>query len=120
MPDTQERPISGSTAAAISNAVVRITNHYTGRGPTKARTTISENLVVVVMADTMLKAERTLVEEGESDTVLAIRKKLQSAMRDDLVATVEEHTGRKVAAFMSDNHIDPDMGVEVFALAPVS
>ncbi len=39
-------------------------------------------------------------------------------MRDDLVATVEEHTGRKVAAFMSDNHIDPDMAVEVFALAP--
>lgn len=119
MPDTQERPISGSTAAAISNAVVRITSEYTGRGPTKARTTISHDLIVVLMADTMLKAERSLVEKGESETVLGMRKKFQSAMRDDLVATIEEHTGRKVAAFMSDNHIDPDMGVEVFALAPV-
>ena len=119
MPDTQERSTAGSTAAAISNAVVRITNQYTGRGPTKARTTISHDLVVVVMADTMLKAERSLVEEGESEIVLAMRKKFQSAMRDDLVATVEEHTGRKVIAFMSDNHIDPDMGVEIFPVAPV-
>ena len=120
MPDTQERPTPGSRAAAIANAVVRITNEYTGRGPTKARTTMSENLVVVVMADTMLKSERTLVENGESESVLATRKKFQVAMRDDLVAAVEEHTGRQVAAFMSDNHIDPDMGVEVFALEPVS
>jgi uncharacterized protein YbcI len=118
MPDTQERPTSGLIAAAISNAVVRITSEYTGRGPTKARTTISQDVIVVVMADTMLKAERLLVEKGESETVLGLRKKFQSAMREDLVATVEEHTGRKVAAFMSDNHIDPDMGVEVFALEP--
>ena len=119
MPDTEQRPSSGSTAAAISNAVVRITNQYTGRGPTKARTTISNDLIVVTLRDAMLKAERTLVEKGESETVLAMRKKFQRAMRDDLVATVEEHTGRTVAAFMSDNHIDPDMGVEVFALTPV-
>lgn len=39
-------------------------------------------------------------------------------MRDDLVATVEEHTGRKVTAFMSDNHTNPDMGVEISALSP--
>ena len=116
MPDPQERPTSGHTAAAISNAVVKITAQYTGRGPTKARTTIAEDLVVVVMADTMLKAERSLVEQGEAETVLALRKMFQTAMREDLVATIEEHTGRKVSAFMSDNHIDPDMGAELFVL----
>jgi hypothetical protein len=29
-------------------------------------------------------------------------------MRDDLVGLVETELGRKVIAFMSDNHIDPD------------
>jgi hypothetical protein len=31
---------------------------------------------------------------------------------------VGELTGREVVAFMSANHIDPDMSCEVFALAP--
>jgi uncharacterized protein YbcI len=120
MPDTQERPTTGTMAAAISNSVVRLTHQYTGRGPTKARTTIADNLVVVVMADTMLQAERTLVDNGERESVLAMRRKFQRAMREALIDVVEEHTDRKVAAFMSDNHVDPDMGVEVFVLAPAA
>lgn len=118
MPDSPQRQDSGSRAAAISNAVVQITSEYTGRGPTKASTTIADNLVVVVMAETLVKGERRLVEKGEGETVLALRKRSQLAMRTDLVAAVEGHTGRKVAAVMSDNHIDPDIAVEVFLLAP--
>ena len=39
-------------------------------------------------------------------------------MRSDLVAAVERLTERKVIAFMSDNHIDPDVGTETFLLQP--
>ena len=39
-------------------------------------------------------------------------------MRDDLVAIVERQLGRTVIAFMSQNHIDPDLAVEVFILGP--
>ena len=108
MPDTRERSTVGTTAAAISNSVVKLTSEYTGRGPTKARTTITEDMVIVLMPDTLLKAERTLVESGQADTVREMRRRFQAAMRSDLIAVVEEHTGRNVAAFMSDNHIDPD------------
>jgi hypothetical protein len=31
---------------------------------------------------------------------------------------VEELTGRKVLAFLSDNHLDPDVAVESFVLSP--
>jgi hypothetical protein len=48
-----------------------------------------------------------------------MRKAFQATMGDDLVSGVEEILGRKVVAFMSDNHIDPDVAVEVFILAPV-
>ena len=39
-------------------------------------------------------------------------------MREDLVAAVEILIERKVIAFMSDNHIDPDMAAEIFILEP--
>ncbi len=120
MPETQERPTVGATAAAISNAVVKLTSEYTGRGPTKARTTVTDDMVVVLMADTLLKAERRLIENGAAETVCDMRRKFQSAMRSELIAVIEEHTGRQVAAFMSDNHIDPDFASEVFVLEPAS
>lgn len=37
-------------------------------------------------------------------------------MRNDLVAAVEELLGRRVIAFLSDNHIDPDVAIESFVL----
>ena len=98
----------------ISNAVVRVFREYLGRGPTKARTFISDDMITVVCRDTMTKAERRLHERGEIDTVRHIRRKYQDAMRDDLIAVVEGLTGRKVTAFLSDNHMDPDIAVEVF------
>jgi len=118
MPETKERPSAGSMGAAISNAVVRLTNQYTGRGPTKARTTVAGDVIVVVLADTLIQAERSLVDNGEVGFVLDLRKKFQMAMRNDLIAAIEKETGREVAAFMSDNHVDPDMAVEIFVLTP--
>jgi uncharacterized protein YbcI len=68
------------------------------------------------MHDLMTKAERTLVKSGQPNVVLDMRFGLQQAMRDDLVAAVESLTGRSVMAFMSDNHLDPDLAAEVFVL----
>lgn len=47
-----------------------------------------------------------------------IRKHYQDTTRQELVAAVEKHTGRRVIAFLSDNHIDPDYGIEAFILEP--
>ncbi len=45
---------------------------------------------------------------------------MQSTLADDAISLVEELTGRTVVAFMSNNHIDPDLGVETFVLTPVA
>lgn len=119
MSEVQARA-GGSVAAAISNAGVRILQEYTGRGPTKARTTINRDSVMILFRDTLTKGERKLAEVGDGGTVLQMRHRYQKAMQDDLVAMVEQHMERKVIAFMSDNHIDPDMGAEVFVLEPDS
>jgi uncharacterized protein YbcI len=107
----------GPAAAEISNRVVQITREFLGRGPTRARTTIAGDLVVVVLQDTLLKAERSLVAEGRSETVIDSRRTYQAALREDYVEVVEEVLDREVLAFMSDHHIDPDIAVEVFVLA---
>jgi hypothetical protein len=45
-----------------------------------------------------------------------MRRSFQDVMRDDLVAEVERITGRKVTAFMSSNHLDPDHAIEAYVL----
>jgi uncharacterized protein YbcI len=108
---------SNSLQAAISDLVVRITADYTGRGPTRARTTINGEWVFVTLSETMTKGERTLVAAGKAQFVRDTRKAFQDAMRDEMIFELEALTGRHVIAFLSDNHIDPDLAIECFQLA---
>ena len=114
-----EAPVGGSKAAAISNYVVRTMSEYTGRGATRTRTHIHDDVVTVLLKDTLTKGERSLVSEELDELVLSMRKAFQGTMRGDLIGGVEEILGRTVVAFLSDNHIDPDAAVEVFLLARV-
>ncbi|MEA2298653.1 MAG: hypothetical protein QOF77_1589 [Solirubrobacteraceae bacterium] len=109
---------TGVLASQISRAVVQIWHEYTGRGPTKARTTITEDLVIVLMSDTLLKAEKNLAADGMADQVLSMRRAFQDTMSEDLTEVVEKLTGRTVSAFMSHNHLDPDLAAELFVLEP--
>jgi uncharacterized protein YbcI len=107
-----------SLALEISNRVVGLVAEYTGRGPTKARTTINDDLVVVLPRDTLTKSERHLVASGQRDTVLQLRSAFQLAMQEEASTAISELTGRDVIGFMSANHIDPDLAIEAFVLAP--
>jgi uncharacterized protein YbcI len=114
--EAQPRHPDGSLTADLSRHVVQLFSEYTGRGPTKARTTIRDNLVVCVTQDCMTKAERRLVAEGEADLVDTIRRRFQTAMRADLVAEVERLTGRTVVSFLSDHDARQDFAAEIFIL----
>jgi uncharacterized protein YbcI len=106
----------GRLAADISRAVVRLFSEQTGRGPTKCRTTIDAELIVVLLHDSMTHAERTLVQAGKHDDVLRIRRTFQETMRPSLVEAVEGLTERSVVSFMSANAIDPDAAAEIFVM----
>ena len=115
-----EAPIpDGELAAKISNTVVRALSRTTGRGPTKAKTTLGPDGVFVVLQDTLTRGEQTLADVGQHDTVLDLRHRWQMIMKKDVSREIEQLTERKVIGFMSDNHIDPDLAVEVFVLEPV-
>jgi uncharacterized protein YbcI len=116
LPGRAERPTGGRLNADLARAVVRAHRDCTGRGPTKAQAFFRHNVVVCVVQSVLTRAERSLVEAGRSAAVVEGRRELQATMRPQLVSAVEELTGCRVTAFLSDNHVEPDVGVEVFVL----
>ena len=106
----------GPLRGGISRAVVGLFSAHTGRGPTKARTTIDGKLIVVLLHDSMTHGEQTLVQAGRHAEVLQMRRTFQETMRPSLVEAVEALTDRTVVTFMSANDIDPDAAAEIFLM----
>jgi uncharacterized protein YbcI len=116
---TSHDQFNGELAARISTIVVRALARTTGRGPTKAKTTLGTNGVFVVLQDSLTHGEQTLADAGQGAAVLDLRRRWQGVMEAQISREIEEVTGRRVIGFMSDNHIDPDLAVEVFVLEPL-
>ena len=113
----RDRSSLGEMRATIANEIVRLQAEYYGKGPTRAKTYIVEDLVVVVLEESFTRAEKTLADRGERDAIEHIRRRFQQQMADAFTSVVEQATARKVRAFLSQTDIDQDVSVEVFLLA---
>jgi uncharacterized protein YbcI len=109
-------PAKRSPNVEISNRISRIQSKYYGRGPLRAKTYMTDDLVVCVLENTFTPAERTLIDHGERESIQSIRRRFQEAVRDEFIAVVEQVTGRKVRAFLSDTDIETDVSVETFLM----
>ena len=98
--------------------MVAIYKSVMGRGPTRARTTIANDMVVTVLENSLTKAERTLAAQDREEAVRELRRSLQGAMSSEIKKLVETTLHREVICFMSDHSPDPDYAVEVLLLAP--
>ena len=107
----------GEMRAMISNEIVRLQAEYYGKGPTRAKTYIVDDLVVVVLEESFTRAEKTLVERGERDAVEHIRRRFQQQMKDSFTSVIEQATGRRVRTFLSETNVEQDVSVETFLLA---
>ena len=105
-----------SAAQSISTQMVQLIARYSGRGPTRARTTLNSNLVVVVFSDVMTKAEQTLTAAGQVDDVRATRLRFQEIVRDEAREIVEVATGRSVQSVLADIDPENNTAVQVFIL----
>jgi uncharacterized protein YbcI len=115
-PPRMPRPDEGERLAAISNMAVKVFADHMGRGPTKVRSYVVDDIVVCLLEDTMTKAERELMKSGNSAILLKTRSIFQQMMRPDLSAGIEALTGRRVIAFTSGNDVDADIFSELFVL----
>lgn len=108
----------GSTLAVISRRIVGLVKEYYGKGPTNARTYHFGDLVVVLLKGGYTPVERTLIGEGKPESVIEQRAAFQEVMGPRFERVIEEELHRRVVAFMSTMHYDPDLNAELFVLAP--
>ena len=113
-PDVNE----GRAAQDISSGMVSIYKHYLGRGPTKARTSIRDDMVVTVLSDSLTPAEKSLSAADRGSDVREIRRTFQEMMAPDMRKLGEETLQREVISVLSDHDPEKDLAVEVLLLAP--
>ena len=106
----------GELNAAITSALVGIQTKHLGRGPKTASTFHYGNVVVTLMHEVMTPAEKTLARSDKAEAVIQMRHLFQETMEADFTAAVERLTGCKVVAFISGNHVNPDVAAETFLL----
>jgi uncharacterized protein YbcI len=115
-PAGAEAPLGGGhLLAAISSRIVQIQREHYGRGPMKAKTYALDDLVVVVMRGSgFTPLEKTILDSGDPERIVAMRHEFQNMMSKRFTDTIEELTGRNVLAFLSQAHIEPDLTLEIF------
>jgi uncharacterized protein YbcI len=105
-----EEPRTAGMLAAVCNTLVSLHKEQFGRGPTGARAHFAgDDMLVCVLEDALLPAERTMVRMGDQQRVRDSRTAFQAATREQFVDAVEAIVRRDVEAFASA--IDPDQGV---------
>jgi uncharacterized protein YbcI len=105
----------GKLLAQISNGIVGILREHYGRGPMKAKTYALDDIIVVVMRGSGFTAlEKTIMESGQPQRIVEMRHEFQQMMTKRFTDMIEELTGRKVLAFLSQANVEPDLTLEIF------
>lgn len=113
--DTGQSP-GGVVRAAISNAVMRLTNELYGRGAARTRTFVTDDHVFCAMEGVLTSVERTLVEAGETELVREVRTRFMQMVRPVYAAEVARLLGRQVLAMESQLVFDPDTLFLIFVV----
>ena len=102
---------------AISRLMAGLQREHYGRESTEVNAyAIKDMIVVVVRLKHRTPFERSMVDGGEPERVLALRAEFARVMAGRYRHTVEQVTGRTVVALLSQAHVDPDILVEAFFL----
>jgi len=112
----EEAPGLQVEGAKISREIVQLLKRHVGRGPTKARTYLNEECVLVLLREGQTVSEQTLYDSGEARSVAQGRVDVSEILRDPLMQVVEGHAGRKVSGFLSSSQQEPDLLDFVFVL----
>lgn len=113
-PDTSTPLAGGQLLSTISTEIVGMLREHYGRGPMKAKTYVLDDLIVCVLRNGHTPIEATMLESGEPQRVLDMRRDFQRVMGLKYKSMIERLTGRNVVAFLSQTHVDPDITMEIF------
>lgn len=109
-----ESQSGASLLSAISREMVKAMKAYYGRGPTKAKSYLMDDLLFIVLREGITQAEQTMLAAGKDDEVQAFRRQFEKIMAERLVGTIEQLTERTVLAHQSQVLFDPPLVVQIF------
>jgi len=104
--------------AVSANAIMGLMKQFYGKGPTGAKAWVLDDYVFVAMEGGLTRNEETLLEDGKEDVVRSYRLAFQETVRDTMMGTVAEITGRRVLTYHSQIVFHPTRAFEIFLLEP--
>jgi uncharacterized protein YbcI len=113
-------PLKGEALLdAVTVAMVDLHQRYHHRKPVTAKSQLmGGDLLVCVMGGVYTEVEKTMIELQRHTIVAETRNAFQLAMQEKFISAVEQLSGRRVIAFMSDSNVGPDLEIELFVLGP--
>jgi uncharacterized protein YbcI len=117
---TSPAPLTGDALlGAVTDAMIALHQRYHHRSPVTAKTLmLGDDLLACVMGGVYTDVEKTMIEVQRGTTVQETRSAFQAAMQHRFIEAVERLSGRGVLAFISNQHIGPDIEIELFVLKP--
>ncbi len=98
----------------ISNGMVRAQKEFFGKGPTKAKSYLLDDFLLIVMRGSQTQAEQTMLEFGQEHLVREFRQQFENEVADTLTRMVERVTGRRVLTYQSQILFEPEVVIEIF------
>lgn len=119
MPAPDDALTGDELLSAVTEAMVGLHERYHHRAPVTAKTMLlGDDLIACVLGGVYTDVEKTMIEIQRGTIVQETRNAFQNAMQDRFIKIVEELSGRRVMAFISNHHVGPDIEIELFFLAP--
>jgi uncharacterized protein YbcI len=120
--DVQAEPAQrsdlGEVSSHVSRKIVQLHARLYGRGPTRAKTYITQDYLLSILEEIFTPAERTLIGAGKGEHVQTTRMAFQEAVKDAFVEIVETTTGRPVRTLVSQVDLHTGVAIELFLFEP--
>jgi uncharacterized protein YbcI len=115
---TTDPPLSGEELlSAVTASMVALHERYYHRTPVTAKTQmLGDDLLACVLGGVYTDVEKTMIELQRGTVVQETRSAFQTAMQQKFIDEVQRLSGRAVLAFISNQHVGPDVEIELFML----
>lgn len=102
----------------IANGIAQVYKDLYGRGPQKIVATVLPDIVFVCLEEVNTPGQNKLADLDEIRLLDTVHSRLQRSIQGDLIAVVEEVTGRAVRSYIPGYNGRDNTATDAFLLQP--
>jgi len=102
----------------IANGIAQVYKDLYGRGPQKIVATILPDIVFVCLEEVNTPGQNKLADLDEIRLLDTVHSRLQRSIQGDLIAVVEDVTGRTVRSYVPGYNGRDNTATDAFLLQP--